>query len=86
MKDYDLVSGYKVQWGLSSSSEHESPNLEREMQTYTGNRGLTAGQQYTLNVISIVDLTNPSDNFSVGSEGKVRIGMLYSRLDFALLN
>lgn len=81
MKDYELVRGYRVKWGLSPSSENQSSDLGREMQTYMVDSGLTAGQQYVLNVISIVDLTKPSETIYVESlERKVRIGMFCSTL------
>lgn len=73
---YELVSGYEVKWRVASALANSSGTLSKTMNQYNVSSNLTPGQLYIVNVISHVDLTDPTQSIVVTSDDrKVRLGM-----------
>lgn len=74
--DYELVSGYEVNWRVPGGSWISSNRLGRTVNQYTASSNLISGQLYTVNVVSQVTLSNPAGSVIVTSiNRKLRTGM-----------
>lgn len=72
---YALVSSYEVIWRVSGFSTSSSGQLGSTENQYTVTSNLVPGQLYLVNVISHVDLTDPTQSIVVASvDTEVRLG------------